>query len=239
MGVGGSIPFTSDFAAQFSDGAIIVTGEGPDARAAPTSRCPRRVHAGLRGRGTLPRHAGAPVRLTDARCRAPPLGWRNDYRTDRPGSRVLARRVGVGRGRRRVACRRPRRHRGDAARSRVGRRRPIRDHHVGPRRRDLRGSQGRGGSRRARRAQRGRGLRLRRERPRPGADRGHGLRRLRSGDGCARPGPLGRGGAPADVGGARRKTPATVSRDSPPSSSRPSGGGRCRSRAPPCARPPC
>jgi len=33
MGVGGSIPFTSDFAAQFSDGAIIVTGEGPDARA--------------------------------------------------------------------------------------------------------------------------------------------------------------------------------------------------------------
>ncbi len=53
MGVGGSIPFTSDFAAQFSDGAIIVTGEGSDARS------PRRVRAGLRGRGALPRPAGA------------------------------------------------------------------------------------------------------------------------------------------------------------------------------------
>ena len=39
------------------------------------------------------------------------------------------------------------------------------------------------GARRARRAQRHRVLRVRRERPHPGADRGHGLRRLRPGQG--------------------------------------------------------
>jgi len=111
-------------------------------------------------------------------------------------ARAIARcsRAGVGRlsagGRRRAARRRPRRHCDDAARSRVGRRRPIRDHDVGPRRRDLRGGDGGGASRRARRAQRGRSRGLRGERPDPRADRGHGVRRLRPGDGRARAGLL-------------------------------------------------
>ncbi|MCA1700883.1 MAG: hypothetical protein LC790_19060 [Actinobacteria bacterium] len=46
------------------------------------------------------------------------------------------------------------------------------------RRRDLRGGDGGGASRRARRAQRGRSRGLRGERPDPRADRGHGVRRL-------------------------------------------------------------
>ena len=58
---------------------------------------------------------------------------------------------------------------------------------VGPRRRDLRGGARRQGSRRARRAQRGRVLRLCGERPHPGADRGDGLRRLRPGTGALDP----------------------------------------------------
>ena len=63
---------------------------------------------------------------------------RHGERTDHPGPGVLARRVGVGRGRRAAARRRPRRHRHHAARARVEGRRPFRGHVRGPRRRDRR-----------------------------------------------------------------------------------------------------
>ena len=79
--------------------------------------------------------------------------------------------------------RRPRRDGADAARSRVGRRRPVRGHVRRPRRRDRRGGRGGRRARRARRPQRDRVHRVRRERPRPGADRGDGLRRHRAREG--------------------------------------------------------
>ena len=102
-------------------------------------------------------------------------------------SRVLARRLGVGRGRRTAPGRRPRRHGPHAARPGVEGRRPIDDHVPGSRRRDRRCDPGGAGAGRPRRPQRDRVLRLRRQRRRPGPDRGDGLRRHRPGQGRARP----------------------------------------------------
>ena len=48
-------------------------------------------------------------------CRWPALGLGHDHNTDSPGSRILARRLGMGRSRRHAARRRARRHRADAA----------------------------------------------------------------------------------------------------------------------------
>ncbi len=170
-------------------------------------------------------------------CGSARLGSRNDFRTDCPGSRVLARRMGVGRGRRRVAGRPPRRHRADAARSRVGRRRPLLRYLQRPRRRHLRGGRGGGGSGRARRPQRGRRFGLRRERPHPRADRGDGLRRFRPCDGRTGARLRRRREAPPLAGGARSRRRKT-STGSARSSSRRSGGGPFPSRAPRSARPP-
>ena len=79
------------------------------------------------GHGRLP----MPV----AGCRCVPIGSMGAVRADRARSWVLARRLGVGRGRHRTADRRPRRHGAHAAGPRVGRLRPQRDRRVGPRRR--------------------------------------------------------------------------------------------------------
>ena len=86
-------------------------------------------------------------------------------RTDHPGPRLLARRMGVGRGRRSPPRRRPRRHRADPARPRVQGGRPLRDHVPGPRRRDHQRPRGDGRAGRARRPQRDRVQRIRGERP--------------------------------------------------------------------------
>ena len=136
---------------------------------------------------------------------------------------------------RRVARGRPRRHRADAARSRVGRHRPIRDHPLGPRRRDLRGGPGGERPRRARRAQRSRIRRLCRERSDPGADRGHGLRRLRAGDRRERARLRRRGEALARARGARaggepRRAQRGAARDVPAASGAAAGWRPARGR---------
>ncbi len=126
--------------------------------------------------------------------------------------------------------RRPRRHGPDAARARVGRRRPVLDHVPGPRRRDhptpsrrpsgrpSSWSTARPGSPGTRRATR-----------RPGADRGDGLRRHRAREAAARPGFHGCREAD-DLGfGRRGGEPRRVER----ASRRPrSASGPCRFRAP-------
>ena len=108
--------------------------------------------------------------------------------TDHPGPGVLARRVGLGRGRGDPAGRRPRRHGADAAGPRVGRRRPLRvtfADHVDAIVAALRAAPAPAV---LARPQRDRVLGLRGERRRPGADRGDGLRRHGAGQGRARPG---------------------------------------------------
>ena len=85
------------------------------------------------------------------------------------------------------------------------------------------------GARRAGRAQRRRRRRLRGERPRPGADRGDGVRRLRPGDRRARPRAHG-GRAPASLS-RTSSPPRRTSTGSRMRSSRPSGAARCPSRA--------
>jgi hypothetical protein len=99
----------------------------------------------------------APIR------RARSGGCPDGERTDHPRARLLAGRLGLGRGRRQARRRRLRRHGADAARPGVGRRRSVRDHLRGPRRRDRRGHRGSAGTGRARSPQRHRILGLRGE----------------------------------------------------------------------------
>ena len=143
---------------------------------------------------SLARWRTAPQSTTNlvTRDTVPRLGWGRERQADRARARVLARRVGVGRGRFHVAWRRPRRHSGDAARPRVSRERPLFHHAFRSRRRHLRCRAGGGSSRRARRAQRVRVLGLRGERSYPRADRSDGLRRHRPGEGRAGSGLQGR-----------------------------------------------
>ena len=101
------------------------------------------------------------------------------------------------------------------------------------RRRDLRCRRGRRASRRARRSQRSRIPGLRRERSRPRADRGDGLRRHRPGEGAM----------DADFDGDETRCPRStssgrtrISTASATSSSRLSGVERCRSPAASSAR---
>ena len=83
---------------------------------------------------TASRAAGTPCERCE--CFGGPDEEKTDDGTDHPGPGILARRVGVGRGRGDAAGRRSRRHRPDPARPRVGGRRPLQDHVRGPRRRD-------------------------------------------------------------------------------------------------------
>lgn len=113
---------------------------------------------------------------------------RRPLRADRSRPRLLARGLGVGRGRRPAPGRRPRRHRDHPARPRVGRRGPVVDHLRRPRRGDLSGGPRARRTRRPRRSQRGRLHRLRCERPGGRATCRRRVRRQCARDRPSRPG---------------------------------------------------
>ena len=163
------------------------------------------------------------------------VGSSHGSRTDRARPWVLARRLGVGRGRVGAPCRRARGHGAHAPRPRVAGRRPLLDHALRPRRRDRRGRLGGGAPGRPRRAQRlgRRGLRRQRPRPRnrsqPWSTWTPALRRAHS----TPTSPTPRNHCPRRRS-SRRKRTSTVSATS---SSRRSASGRCLGRAVCCVRP--